>query len=49
MSKTILADVRRGELSRAEAQAIILAAAREQIETLKRAAIASAPARGPSR
>jgi integrase len=40
MSEPILADVRRGELSRAEAQAIMLAVAREQIETLKRAAIA---------
>jgi integrase len=40
MSEPILADVRRGELSRAEAQAIMLAVAREQIATLKRAAIA---------
>ncbi len=40
MSEPILAGVRRGELSRTQAQAIMLAVAQEQIETLKRAAIA---------
>ncbi len=40
MSEPILAEVRRGELSPSEAQAISLAVALEQIETLKRAAIA---------
>ncbi|MGD0564020.1 MAG: DUF6538 domain-containing protein [Roseiarcus sp.] len=40
MSEPILAEVRRGELSPSEAQAIMLAVASEQIETLKRAAVA---------
>ncbi|MGO9770307.1 MAG: DUF6538 domain-containing protein [Roseiarcus sp.] len=39
-SEPLLEEARRGELSPAEAQAIMLAVALEQIETLKRAAIA---------
>ncbi len=40
MSETVLEEARRGRLTPSEAQAIMLAVALEQIETLKRAAIA---------